>query len=186
VHALVDRVSKNGTMVLNIAPMADGTIPAGQQSVLRGIGDYLRRFGESVYDTRAWTTFGEGPTPMGGGTFQTPSIGTAQDVRFTRSKDGRALYATFLGWPGPTATIATRIDLSAVGTVRLLGGTAGTYIDLPAPTQDGSGLHVALPSTAPYASPAYVLKLAGQVGKPTETGADRLVVVPSPSWPAQL
>jgi alpha-L-fucosidase len=162
-HALIDRVSKNGTMVLNIAPMADGTIPSGQQSVLRGIGDYLRRFGESVYATRAWTTFGEGPTQMGGGTFQTPRTGTATDIRFTRSKDSRVLYATFLGWPGGTATITTlnsgRIDLSTLTTVQLLGSSAGTYINLPAHTQDGGGLHATLPSAAPYSAPAYVLKL---------------------------
>jgi alpha-L-fucosidase len=162
-HALIDRVSKNGTMVLNIAPMADGTIPSGQQSVLRGIGDYLRRFGESVYATRAWTAFGEGPTQMGGGTFQTPRTGTAQDIRFTRSKDSRVLYATFLGWPGSTATITTlssgRINLSTLTTVQLLGSSAGTYTDLSALTQDSSGLHISLPSAAPYSAPAYVLKL---------------------------
>ncbi|WP_433303862.1 alpha-L-fucosidase [Actinoplanes sp. CA-030573] len=161
-HALIDRVSKNGTMVLNIAPMADGTIPSGQQSILRGIGDYLRRFGESIYATRAWTAYGEGPTQMGGGTFQTPRTGTAQDIRFTRSKDNRILYATFLGWPGGTATIGTlassRIDLGTLTSVQLLGTTAGTYIDLPTRTQDSGGLHVSLPST-PYSAPAYVLKL---------------------------
>jgi alpha-L-fucosidase len=162
-HALIDRVSKNGNMVLNIAPMADGTIPSGQQTVLRGIGDYLKRFGESIYATRAWTAFGEGPTQMGGGTFQTPRTGTAQDVRFTRSKDSRVLYATLLGWPGGTATIATlssaRINLSTLASVQLLGNAAGTYIGLPASIQDGGGLHVTLPSAAPYSAPAYVLKL---------------------------
>jgi alpha-L-fucosidase len=162
-HALIDRVSKNGNMVLNIAPMADGTIPSGQQTVLRGIGDYLKRFGESVYATRGWTAFGEGPTQMGGGTFQTPRTGTAQDVRFTRSKDSRVLYATLLGWPGGTATIATlssaRINLSTLTSVQLLGNAAGTYIGLPASTQDGGGLHITLPSAAPYSAPAYVVKL---------------------------
>ncbi|MCU7729373.1 alpha-L-fucosidase [Actinoplanes sp. KI2] len=162
-HALIDRVSKNGNMVLNIAPMADGTIPSGQQTVLRGIGDYLRRFGESIYATRAWSSYGEGPTQMGGGSFQTPRTGTAQDVRFTRSKDNRILYATLLGWPGGTAHITTlsssRIDLGSLTSVQLLGSTAGTYLNLPTRTQDGSGLHVTLPSAAPYSAPAYVLKL---------------------------
>ena len=162
-HALIDRVSKNGNMVLNIAPMADGTIPSGQQAILRGIGDYLRRFGESIYATRAWTAFGEGPTQMGGGTFQTPRTGTSQDVRFTRSKDGRVLYATLLGWPGGTAHLTTlssnRINLGTLTSVQLLGSAAGTYVDLPTRTQDGSGLHVTLPSAAPYSAPAYVLKL---------------------------
>jgi alpha-L-fucosidase len=162
-HALIDRVSKNGNMVLNIAPMADGTIPSGQQTILRGIGDYLKRFGESIYATRAWTAFGEGPTQMGGGTFQSPRTGTAQDIRFTRSKDNRVLYATMLGWPGGTAHLTTlnanRINLGTLTSVQLLGSTAGSYVDLPARTQDGGGLHVTLPSSAPYSAPAYVLKL---------------------------
>ena len=75
-HSLIDRVSKNGNMLLNIAPMADGTIPAGQRTILLGIGDYLKRFGESVYATRAWDVYGEGPTKMGGGSFTTPREGT--------------------------------------------------------------------------------------------------------------
>lgn len=162
-HSLIDRVSKNGNMVLNIAPMANGTIPAGQQSVLLGMGDYLKRFGESVYATRAWSAFGEGPTQMGGGSFSTPRAGTPQDVRFTRSKDSKTLYATFLGWPGSTATITTlnanRINLSTLSSVQLLGTTAGTYIDLPSRSQDGGGLHITLPSSAPYSAPAYVVKL---------------------------
>ncbi|GAB3806342.1 alpha-L-fucosidase [Micromonospora zhanjiangensis] len=72
-HALIDRVSKGGNMVLNIAPMADGTIPSGQQTVLRDMGNWLKAFGESIYSTRAWSVFGEGPTQMGGGSFQTPA-----------------------------------------------------------------------------------------------------------------
>lgn len=162
-HSLIDRVSKNGNMLLNIAPMADGTIPGGQRSILLGIGDYLKRFGESIYATRAWSAFGEGPTPMGGGSFSTPRAGTAQDIRFTRSKDNRVLYATVLGWPGATLNITTlnanRINLSSLTSVQLLGSTAGTYIDLPNRTQDGSGLRVTLPSSAPFSAPAYVVKL---------------------------
>ncbi|MFJ8690967.1 alpha-L-fucosidase [Micromonospora wenchangensis] len=163
-HALIDRVSKNGTMVLNIAPMADGTIPSGQQTLLRGIGDYLKRFGESIYATRAWSVHGEGPTQMGGGSFVTPRAGTPQDIRFTRSKDNRVLYATILGWPGGTANITTlssnRINLSSLTGVQLLDSTAGSYVNLPTRTQDGTGLRITLPATnAPFSAPAYVVKL---------------------------
>jgi alpha-L-fucosidase len=179
-HALVDRISKNGTMVLNIAPMADGTIPSGQRTILAGFGDHLRRFGEAVYATRAWSVFGEGPTQMGGGSFQTPREGTGQDIRFTRSKDNTVLYATVLGWPGATLNITTlnsnQINLSTLTSARLLGTTAGTYLDLPR-TQDGSGLHLTMPSsTAPFGALAYVVKLtfSGQIPAlgtgPTPTG----------------
>lgn len=162
-HSLIDRVSKNGNMLLNIAPMADGTIPSGQRSALLGIGDYLKRFGESIYSTRAWSAFGEGPTQMGGGSFSTPRAGTSQDIRFTRSKDNRVLYATVLGWPSGTLNITTlnsnRINLSSLMSAQLLGSTAGTFIDLPTRNQDGSGLHLTMPSSAPFSAPAYVVRL---------------------------
>lgn len=163
-HSLIDRVSKGGNMLLNIAPMADGTIPSGQQTILRGMGDWLGRFGEAIYATRNWTSFGEGPTQMGGGSFSGPREGTNRDIRFTRSKDNTVLYATVLGWPGGTLTIGTlnsnQINLSSLTSARLLGATAGSYIDLPGRTQDGSGLHLTMPSgNAPYSALAYVLKL---------------------------
>ncbi|MFI8933815.1 alpha-L-fucosidase [Streptomyces sp. NPDC053474] len=162
-HAFIDRVSKNGNMLLNIAPMADGAIPQAQKDILLGIGDHLKRFGESMYATRAWMAYGEGPTKMGGGSFTTPHAGTPQDIRFTRNKANHVLYATVLGWPGSSLTIKTlgadRINLSSLTSVKLLGTTAGTYIDLPTPAQNASGLTVTLPSSAPYSANAYVLKL---------------------------
>jgi alpha-L-fucosidase len=187
-HSLIDRVSKNGNMLLNIAPMADGTIPSGQRTILLGIGDYLRRFGESVYATRAWTAYGEGPTKMGGGSFTTPVAGTNTDIRFTRDKADRVLYATVLGWPGGTLHITTlgsnRINLSTLASVQLLGATAGSYTNLPNRTQDGAGLHVQMPSsTAPFAAPAYVVKLtfSGQIPQlgaaPLPTGWARITNV---------
>ncbi|MGW0475006.1 alpha-L-fucosidase [Streptomyces coeruleorubidus] len=162
-HSFIDRVSKNGNVLLNIAPMADGTIPQAQKDILLGIGDHLKRFGESVYATRAWTAYGEGPTKMGGGSFTTPHAGTPQDIRFTRNKANNVLYATALGWPGSSLTIknlgSDRINLSSLTSVKLLGTTAGSYIDLPTPTQNASGLTITLPSSAPYSANAYVLKL---------------------------
>src|SRR5690349_19982848 len=81
-HSLIDRVSKNGNVLLNIDPSAEGVIPDEQRGLLLGIGDYLGRYGESIYATRAWEVYGEGPTAMGGGSF-TPSVaGTARDIRF--------------------------------------------------------------------------------------------------------
>ncbi|WP_033326235.1 alpha-L-fucosidase [Streptomyces yerevanensis] len=161
-HSFIDRVSKNGNMLLNIAPKADGTILQGQRDLLLGIGDYLKRFGESIYSTRAWTAYGEGPTKMGGGSFTRPTAGTPQDIRFTRDKAGTVLYATVLGWPGSSLTVTTlssdRIDLDALSSVKLLGSTVGEYIDLATPVQDATGLKVTLPSTAPFDAPAYVLK----------------------------
>ncbi|MBZ3900213.1 alpha-L-fucosidase [Streptomyces griseiscabiei] len=164
VHSFLDRISKNGNVLLNIAPKADGTIPQAQRDILLGIGDHLGRFGESVYSTRAWTAYGEGPTKMGGATFSQPTTGTAQDIRFTRNKANNVLYATVLGWPGSSLEIKTlgsgRIDVGSLTSAKLLDSTAGTYINLANPTQNASGLQVTLPSSAPFSAHAYVLKLS--------------------------
>jgi alpha-L-fucosidase len=169
-HALIDRTAKGGTMLLNIAPMADGTIPSGQQTILRGMGDWLGRFGEAVYGTRSWSSYGEGPTAMGGGSFSGPKAGVAKDVRFTRSQDNKVLYATSLGWQGSTMTITSlnsnQFNISSLTSAQLLDNTAGSYISLPTPTQDGSGLHLSMPSSgAPFSALAYAVKLtfSGQI-----------------------
>jgi alpha-L-fucosidase len=169
-HALIDRVAKGGNMLLNIAPMADGTIPSGQQSILLGMGDWLGRFGEAIYATRSWTSYGEGPTAMGGGSFSGPKAGTPQDVRFTRSKDNTVLYATALGWQGSTMTVTTlnsnQINLSTLVSAQLLNNAAGTYVNLPSPVQDAGGLHFSMPSSnAPFTALAYTVKLtfSGQI-----------------------
>jgi alpha-L-fucosidase len=144
-------------MLLNISPTLEGTIPAEQRAVLADFGTYLGRVGDSIYSTRVWDVYGEGPTKMGGGSFVAPKVGTPKDFRFTRDKASRVLYATVLGWPGATADLTTlsgkRIDLSSLRRVELLGAPGALKY-----TQDASALHVTLPAK-PYDSPAYVLKL---------------------------
>jgi alpha-L-fucosidase len=160
--ALIDRVSKNGTMILNISPMADGTSPQAQQNILLGIGDWLGRFGEAIYSTRAWANYGEGPTSMGGGAFVTPIAGTSTDIRFTRNKANNTLYAIVMGWPGSQFNITTlnsaAISLTTLTNVQLLGNTAGTYIPLNTYSQDTYCLHITMPAQ-PYTAVSYVVKL---------------------------
>ena len=124
VHELVDIVSKNGCMLLNFGPRPDGTIPETQKEVLRGVGDWLDTHGEAIYETRPCNTFGEGPTRLEeGGHFLDDIEYTAEDVRYTQSKDGETIYAIVMGWPERETVTLESVDVANDdGTVGLLGG----------------------------------------------------------------
>ena len=100
IHLLIDIVSKNGCMMLNVSPRPDGVIPEEQVQILNTIGDWLAQNGEAIYETRPWHVYGEGPTKMGkGGHFVKDVQYTAEDVRYTTK--GNILYALLLGVPKP-------------------------------------------------------------------------------------
>ena len=82
---LVDVVSKNGCLLLNIGPKADGTIPEEDQSILLEIGEWLKINGEAIYDSRVWRVAGEGPTAIDEGQFTDGKAKTftPEDIRFT-------------------------------------------------------------------------------------------------------
>jgi len=165
IHSLLDRISKNGNMLLNISPTSAGILPDEQQRVLRDIGAYLGRYGEAVYDTRAWDIYGEGPNKAGGGSFTEPLRGNSSDIRFTRNKEKTVLYATILGWPeSSTVSIASlgsdaQVDLANLQSIKLLGDSASEFIEVPDWTQGPDALTIQLPSQ-PAESQAYVLKLS--------------------------
>ncbi|QHC68614.1 alpha-L-fucosidase [Rathayibacter sp. VKM Ac-2759] len=104
---LVDIVSKNGALLLNIGPKADGTIPAAEVEMLETIGAWLSRNGEAVYGSRPWLIAGEGPTKVSEGAFTDThrSPFTAEDIRFTASRGH--VYATVLAPVGATVSIAS-------------------------------------------------------------------------------
>jgi alpha-L-fucosidase len=164
-HSFLDRISKNGDMLLNISPEADGTIPQAQKDILLAMGAWLKKYGEAVYSTRAWVKYGEGPTKMGSGhgIMGAPLEGTAKDIRYTKSKDYTTLYAILLGWEKEQKEViqkslsTDRIDLKNLNSVELINGEAGKYLSLTF-KQDTEGLVVSLPERS-FDEMAYVLKL---------------------------
>jgi alpha-L-fucosidase len=152
ISKLADTASKNGTLLLNLSPKADGTFPQEQQNTLLEIGRWLNLNGEAIYGTHNWIKFGEG-----GGR------GNA-NIRFTVKDD--VLYAIVLGnWPGANLEI-TSLGESAgkVETVTMLGCEGKLEF-----TQSAAGLQVKLPATAPCKY-AYVLKITGlKINPPTWT-----------------
>lgn len=93
---LVDIVSKNGRMMLNVGPKADGTIPEEDAKILKEIGSWMKKNGEAIYETGLWRKSAEGPTEIVEGQFADDEARdyTAEDIRFTVK--GRYIYAICL------------------------------------------------------------------------------------------
>jgi alpha-L-fucosidase len=159
IQQLIDIVSKNGALLLNVGPKPDGTIPEQAQAILLDIGRWLSANGEAIYGTRPWKIYGEGPTKVVGGSFNdTATRGyTIQDIRFTTKGD--VLYAIALGWPENGRLIIKSLAKGSpagernIKTVQLLA--SGTNLKW---TRDTGGLTLELPShkTGEY---AFVFKI---------------------------
>jgi len=192
VMKLIECASKNGNLLLNISPKADGTIPQDQQDVLLEIGKWLEVNGEAIYGTRPWIQYGEGPAAEaaaetmvkaraagfagrlnrenqggelvgGGGIPRRGNTYKPQDIRFTTNGD--TLYAIVMSWPAEEAVIISLgAGMAPVGKITKveLLGHPGTLEF----TQDAVGLHVKFPADKPCDF-AYALKITGlQLSQP--------------------
>jgi alpha-L-fucosidase len=104
IHTLVDVVSKNGNLLLNIPVRGDGSIDELERAIVEDIGRWMNVNSESIYGTRPWKIFGEGPAQQSVAALTGQGFNegkgkpfTARDIRFTIK--GKALYATVMGWP---------------------------------------------------------------------------------------
>ena len=160
---LVDIVSKNGVLLLNIGPRSDGTIPEPERAILLHIGAWLREYGEAIYGTRPWKVFGEGPTDVKSGQFTDTvrSHYTSSDVRYTTRE--AALYAIVMAPPTNGRVVLNRLAPSSglfdapVSSVRLVGSNS----DLEW-SQSPNGLEVSLPAP-PVESGPFALKIEAPV-----------------------
>ena len=147
---LVDIVSKNGALLLNIGPRADGTIPDPEKEMLLDIGKWFAVNGEAIYGTRPWRVFGEGPTEVAAGSFTDTkrSSFTHEDIRFTVTDD--AFYAITLAWPTDGKLTIKNLKTDSINgpleisRVELLGCEAPLEW-----TRDSEGLHIDVPSEKP-------------------------------------
>jgi len=126
VDALIDIVSKNGNLLLNIGPKADGSITQEQEDVLLAIGSWLDIHGEGIYGTRPWKVDGEGPTQNLGEEVsfnEYKSTGyTSHDIRFTTKGD--VVYAFVLDVPKEKVNVKSLSEKSGNGkiaAIELLG-----------------------------------------------------------------
>ena len=158
IDELVDVVSKNGNLLLNVGPKSDGTIPEQARKVLLQMGAWLKVNGQAIYGSRPWFVYGEGPTLVKSSAKNSDRQQyTPADIRFTTHNG--ALYAIALGWP---ASGKLRIHVLWRGTpylrgpvcsVRLLGSSGALSF-----SQKSDGLYLDLPKAKPD-EPAYAFRI---------------------------
>ncbi|MGN0403108.1 MAG: alpha-L-fucosidase [Acetatifactor sp.] len=144
---LVDIVSKNGRMMLNIGPKSDGTIPEEDKRILLEIGEWLRVNGKAIYGSKLWRKSAEGPTVVEEGQFADNEAKkySSEDIRFTMN--GGCLYAICLNMNGKKElTIKSLAEADAavepnfhgiIKNVRRLDGKKITSVE-----RKESGLHI--------------------------------------------
>jgi alpha-L-fucosidase len=154
---LADIVSKNGNLMLSVPVRGDGSIDSDEVKIVSDIGAWLKVNGEAIYATRPWKVYGEGPATA---QFEKGQFDgerdthnhpfTAADIRFTQSKDGRALYAIVLAIPADGQITIKSLGENTgnwpgeIRSVRLLGAWGKLKF-----SRDETGLHVTLPTPAP-------------------------------------
>ncbi len=145
VHMLVDIVSKNGNLLLNVVLRPDGSLDPEVETMLHQLAEWSAINGEAIFGTRPWLLYGEGEVKAGGGAFKENFQYSAKDIRFTTK--GKILYAIALGWPTDGQMIIRSLALTDdssqnhIKRIQLLGHKGRLKF-----TQTRDGLVVQLPA----------------------------------------
>ncbi len=159
VHSLVDIVSKNGNLLINVVQRPDGSLDPDAVKVVDDLGKWMAVNNEGIYGTRPWMVYGEGKRRAKGGAFNEDHTYTAEDIRFT-TKGEHTLYAFAMGWPadGKLQVHSLAAFPGITGRIRdvhLLGHAGALKW-----TQTADALVIDLPSAdAPPCDFAYGLKI---------------------------
>ena len=110
VRMLVDIVSKNGNLLLSVPVKGDGTIDPTERRIVTEIGEWMKVNGESIYGTRPWKVFGEGPTSENANPVNAQGFNegkekySSADLRFNKKGD-KLLYVTVFDIPEGDVTV---------------------------------------------------------------------------------
>lgn len=165
IQTLVDVVSKNGNLLLNIPVKGNGTIDDQETAILEEVAAWMKVNAECIYDTRPWKVFGEGPAISETAALSGPGFNEgkgkpfgAADMRFTVKGD--TLYAVVFGWPEDgKVTIKSLAEGNAgkpgtINKVELVGGGELRF------QRNGEALAVTLPENRPALTYATVLRIS--------------------------
>lgn len=165
IHNLIDIVSKNGNMLLNVPVRGDGTIDSDERAVVEEIGAWINNNGECIFGTRPWKVFGEGPAQENAAALTAQGFNesggkpfSSLDYRFTTK--GNSLFAISLGWPESGKALIKSLSKGnplrpePVNRVEFLGHGNLKF------EQKEDGLEVILPENEPELNYAYSLKIS--------------------------
>jgi alpha-L-fucosidase len=163
-HGLIDTVSKNGVVLLNISPTAAGVIPDDQREVLLGLGAWLERNGEAIYATRPWVVAAEGPSAAPPAGLQNKDYFlnlkyTHKDIRYTVSKDEKTVNAIALGVAPKGSEVVLTAFKSLSGTVKSVTDISGKELKWKMTNQ---GLSINMPESKEEHAAVFVIKLGSE------------------------
>lgn len=166
IHTLIDVVSKNGNLMLNIPVRGDGTIDDKERAIVESIGEWMKINGEAIYATRPWISFGEGPALVSASPLRAQGFNEGKgkplgpkDYRFTCK--GPILYAFMFGWPDDATAFIKKLAkgplVGEIKSIRLLGSNQTIQFE-----QKDTGLNIKLPQQEALLN-AFVFKIEGAI-----------------------